>query len=124
MPVVDTDFLVALFREGDGLGTHAEELYQEYEGDLLAPPYVFLELLFVAIDYDMDPERVVANAMEIVECSHDDEVLLTAAHFVKELEMTPVDAVVAAFSEGRRVISSDAALDRAGVARIALERIG
>lgn len=122
MPVVDTDFLVALFREDDGLGEHAEELYREHEGDLVAPPYVFLELLFVAIDYDMDPERVVANGLELVECSHDDELLLRAAHFVKEMDMTPVDAVVAAFSDGRRVISSDEALDRADVDRIALER--
>ncbi|MBS1263596.1 MAG: hypothetical protein MAG715_00779 [Methanonatronarchaeales archaeon] len=124
MPVVDTDFLVALFREDDGLGEHAEELYREHEGNLVAPPYVLLELLFVSIDYSMDPERVVANALELVECSHDEGLLLKAAHFVKEMEMTPLDAVVAAFSDGRRVISSDSALDRAGVERIELKRRG
>lgn len=125
---VETDFLIALVKPDDWLRARTATTLEGDESvytSLLA----YLELLVEAyepgqgIDYDVP--RVVANLLEIVpiEPSDDEAVVLVAATFMDEHEVTPFDAFHAgiAVTNDGRIHSSDRIYDDLDLDRIPLE---
>lgn len=125
---VETDFLIALVKPDDWLNARAEATLAEDESvhtSLLA----YVELLVEAyepgqgIDYDVP--RVVANLLELVPIkpTADEDVVLAAATYLDEHDITPFDAFHAgiAITEGGRIHSSDRVYEALDIERIPLE---
>lgn len=117
---VDTDFLIALTRSDDRLHEEAEEKYERYENRLVAIPSVFLEYSLVTIDWIDDLQTVFANLLELVQYRGDEEVVLRAAYYMDEHELTPFDAFHCAEAHEHKIISSDQKFDKTLVDRIEL----
>ncbi len=117
---VDTDFLIALTHSDDRLHEEAEEKYERYENRLVATSSVFLEYSLVTIDWIDDLQTVFANLLELVQYRGDEEVVLRAAHYMDEHELTPFDAFHCAEVHEDKIISSDQKFDRTQVDRIEL----
>lgn len=106
-----TDFLLALIKGRDWLGEAAETIYREYREDLWTSQFTLIELLLVAYRENLDPERVVANAAELVEIRGDIETVVAAATYVEDHGFTPFDALHLVESKGDTIVSSDDAYD-------------
>lgn len=123
---VETDFLLALAKDNDWLQSEAEAVLAErnVETSLAA----FVELLMLGERYDYDRTRAVANLLELVELvpDRDRQVVLKAAGYQDEYDMTTFDAVHAAIAEtqGRPICSSDRAYDDLDLERVPLEPDG
>ena len=108
---VETDFLLALIKDEDWLGDAAETVYREQRGELWTSRFTLIELLLVAHREDLDAERVVANAIELVDVRDDVDTVLAAATHVTDHGLTPFDALHLVESDGATIVSSDAAYD-------------
>jgi len=116
----ETDFLLALIKVDDWLGESAEAVYREHRDELWTSQFTLIELLLVAYREDRDTERVVANAVELLEVRGDADTVLAAASYVEQEGLTPFDALHLVESDGDLIVSSDTAYD--GLAeRLALE---
>jgi len=116
----ETDFLLALIKVDDWLGESAEAVYREHRDELWTSQFTLIELLLVAYREDRDTERVVANAVELLEVRGDADTVLAAASYVEQEGLTPFDALHLVESDGDLTVSSDTAYD--GLAeRLALE---
>ena len=89
----EVDFLLALITDDDWLGESAEQVYRDHEDALWTSHYALLELLLVAYREDLNVERVVADASELLEVRGDADLVLAAASYVSEQGLTPFDAV-------------------------------
>lgn len=125
---VETDFLVALAKEDDGLQDAAVgslETHDDVHTSILS--YAELLVLFYDRDgssYDVDVPRAVTNLLELVPIEPDEheEAVLAAAAFLEEYDLTPFDALHAGMvstGEGR-VLSSEQAYDAIGLDRTPL----
>jgi hypothetical protein len=108
---VETDFLLALIKDENWLGTAAEAVYREYREDLWTSQFTLIELLIVAYREDRDTERVVANAATLVEVRGDVETVVAASTYVEDHGFTPFDALHLVESDGDTIVSSDDAYD-------------
>lgn len=119
---VETDFLLALAKDSDWLQTSAEAALDEHEVETSA--FSYLELLLARERYEFEYVPLVANLLELVDVSDDDErqVVLKATKYYEE-GMTPFDAFHAATAEtrGLDVLSSEGDYEDINVARIPLE---
>ena len=104
---VETDFLLALIKEDDWLGSSAEAIYDEHRAELWTSRFTLIELLLVAYREGLDTERVIANATELVEVRGETETVVAAASYVEEHEFTPFDALHLVESDGDTIVSSD-----------------
>lgn len=121
---VETDFLLALAKEDDWLGSTAERLLDERD-DLDTAVVPFLELLLISDRFEFDRRRAVADLLDLVpiEPPDDDQLVLRAATYQDEDGATAFDAFHAAIAEerGGRICSSDAVYDELDLDRIPLE---
>ncbi|WP_423999695.1 PIN domain-containing protein [Haloarcula salina] len=107
----ETDFLLALIKDEDWLGSAAESVYREHRDDLWTSQFTLIELLMVAYREDRNTERVVANAAGLVEVHGDVETVVAAATYVEDHGFTPFDALHLVESDGDTIVSSDDAYD-------------
>ena len=119
MVYADTDFFLALLKPNDWLKENARKLYEKYKGRITTSEATFLELLILSKRFNLDPLRLLAAVMAIIEEENED--YLRAAYYMKEHNLNPFDAVHAAKCGGV-IISSDKALDKLGIKRIKLEK--
>ncbi|MFB6158127.1 MAG: type II toxin-antitoxin system VapC family toxin [Candidatus Nanohalobium sp.] len=119
MVYVDTDFFVALTKEEDWLQKNALELYEEHRGSIQTSLPTFIELCFLAQDYDWELEKVVTNILEIAKIDFDEKVVYQAVEYIDQ-GLNVLDSFQLAKSEGE-IISSDKEFDETGVNRIKLE---
>lgn len=108
---VETDFLLALIKDGDWLGEAAGTVYRKYEDELWASQFTLIELMLVAYREGRDTERVVANAAALVDVRGDVDTVVGAATYVEDYGFTPFDAIHLVESDGDTVVSSDEAYD-------------
>ena len=122
MIYADTDFFLALLKPSDWLQRRARELAQEHEGDLWTSPVTIIELLLLAKRRELDPERLIVDALQIAQLQHSDaQVFLRAARYMREHRAGVFDAVHAGYCGDDEIISSDMIFDKIGLKRIALE---
>jgi len=107
----ETDFLLALIKEEDWLGSAAETVYRDHHEELWTSQFTLIELLMVAYREGLDTERVVANAAGLVEVRGDVDTVVTAATYVEDHGFTPFDALHLVESNGDTVVSSDGAYE-------------
>ena len=116
----ETDFMLALVKADDWLGESAEAVYRAHRDELWTSQFTLIELLLVAYREDRDTERVIANAVELLEVRGDVDTVLAAASYVEQEGLTPFDALHLVESDGDTIVSSDKSYD--GLAeRVALE---
>jgi predicted nucleic acid-binding protein len=120
MPYADTDFFLALAKEDDWLADQAAAILDEHRGDLRTGLPTFIELAYLADEYEIDLERATASILEIAETDVDGDVLFQACAN-KEAGLNVMDAFHAALARGQAVVSSDAAFEKIDLPRIALE---
>ncbi|MFC6875069.1 PIN domain-containing protein [Halobellus marinus] len=107
----ETDFLLALIKDEDWLGTAAETLYSEHDQDLWTSQFTLIELLLVAYREELDTERVVTNAANLVEVRGDEKTVVAASTYVEDHGFTPFDALHLVESDGDTIVSSDDAYE-------------
>lgn len=107
----ETDLLLALVKDDDWLGEAAEAVYEEHRDELWTSRFTLLEMLLVAYREDLDAERVVVNAAQLVEVRGDVETVVAAATHVEEAGLTPFDALHLVASDGDAIVTSDDAYD-------------
>lgn len=122
MVYADTDFFVALLKKRDWLKPEAKRLVRRYAGRIWTSPATLIELLLLSSELNIDPRRLVVDALQIAELRGGDfHPILIAAHYVKESDVNVFDALHAAFCGTDPIISSDKVFDRLGLERIPLE---
>ena len=107
----ETDFLLALIKDEDWLGSAAEAVYRDHRDELWTSQFALIELLMIAYRENRDTERVVANATELVEVRGDAETVVAAATYVEDHGFTPFDALHLVESDGDIIVSSDEAYE-------------
>lgn len=107
----ETDFLLALVKEDDWLQAAAGSVYEAHKGDLWTSEHALVELLLVAYREGMDTERVVADAIDLLEVRGDADRVLAATTYVEDHGFTPYDALHLAASVGDIIVSSDEAYE-------------
>jgi hypothetical protein len=85
----ETDFILALIKDEDWIGTPAETVYETHQDALWTCQFTLIELLLVAYREDRDTERVVTNAANLVEVRGDVETMLAAASYIEDHGFTP-----------------------------------
>jgi len=121
MPYADSDFFIALLKEGDWLGTKAESVFKRYKGRIWTSKWTMVEILMLSKEFSLDPENVVISIIQIADVEGGVEELMSAAHLIKEKGMKTFDALHAVSCKGDKMISSDSIFDKIGVERIKLE---
>ena len=126
---VETDFLTALLKDDDWLQDAAIRALEEHE-DIHTSILAYAEVLALFYDreaaaYDIDVPRAITNLLELVPIrpnTHED-VVLAAAAFIDEYDLTPFDALHAGFvtTTKTRVLSTEQDYDTVGLDRIPLE---
>ncbi len=126
---VETDFLTALVKDDDWLQDAAIRALEEHE-DIYTSILAYAEVLVLFYDreaaaYDIDAPRAITNLLELVPIrpnTHED-VVLAAAAFIDEYDLTPFDALHAGFvtTTKTRVLSTEQDYDTVGLDRIPLE---
>jgi len=107
----ETDFVLALIKDEDWLGTAAETVYETHQDALWTSQFTLIELLLVAYRENRDTERVVNNAADLVEVRGDVETVLAAASYIEDHGFTPFDALHLVESDGDTIVSSDDAYE-------------
>ncbi len=123
MIYADTDFFLALLNESDWLQTSAKRLLQIHKNKIWTSPITLIELLLVSAQYNIDPERLIADVLELAQIQGGEVTpILIAAHYIKNKGVGVFDSLHAAFCgvEGT-IISSDKVFDRLGLDRIPIE---
>lgn|GEM_PF-477156 len=128
---VETDFLAALVKGDDWLRDHAVEALETYD-DLYTSVLSYAELLVLfydraAAEYRIDLPRAVTDLVELVPIrpeSHED-VVLAAAAFIDEHQLTPFDALHAGFATAgdHRVLSTELDYETVGLDRVPLDQV-
>lgn len=119
MVYADTDFFVALVKEDDWLQDKALNIYKKYEGDIQTSLPTFIELSFLAQEYEWELETAVTNVLEIAETDFEESVIYQAIEYM-DRGLNVLDAFQLAKS-GDQIISSDKEFDGSEVQRIKLE---
>lgn len=120
MVYTDTDFFVALIKEDDWLQKNALGLYEEHRGSIQTSLPTFIELCFLAQDYDWELEKVVTNVLEIAETDFDQKVVYQAVEYMDQ-GLNVLDSFQLAKANGE-IISSDKGFDGTGAVRVKLEK--
>ena len=123
MIYADTDFFLALLKDSDWLKTSAKRLLQVHKNEIWSSPVTLIELLLVSVQFDIDPERLIAGVLELAQIQGGEvKPILIASHYIKNSGVGVFDSLHAAFCgvEGK-IISSDRVFDRLGLDRIPIE---
>jgi predicted nucleic acid-binding protein len=91
MIYADTDFFLALLKKDDWLKDRAEDIYRKNKRRIWTSPVTIIEMLLLAEEYKLDPERVVVDILEIAEVKGVDiNILLLASHLMKHKNLNPL----------------------------------
>ena len=121
IPYADTDFFLALLKSDDWLKESATRIYRRHRESIWTSGWAIAELLLVAEEFKMDPERLVADIFEIAAVRDaNKETLKGAAHLMKRHGMSTFDALHAASCGDDVIVSSDSVYDALGLPRIKL----
>jgi|APHM01.1.fsa_nt_gi hypothetical protein len=107
----ETDFILALIKDEDWLGTTAERVYETHQDELWTSQFTLIELLLVAYRENRDTEHVVTNAASLVDVRGDVETVLSAASYIEDHGFTPFDALHLVESNDDTIVSSDDAYE-------------
>jgi predicted nucleic acid-binding protein len=126
---VETDFLIALLKDGDWLEDSALQALEDHD-DIHTSILAYAEILVLFYDreqaeYEIDAPRAITNLLEVVPVrpeQHEDAIL-AATTFMDEYDLTPFDALHVGIvaTEGETVLSSEQDYDTAGLDRLPLE---
>ena len=98
MIYADTDFFLALMKESDWLQTSAKRLLQVHKDKLWTSPVTLIELLLVSAEFSIDPERLMADALELTHIQGGEvKPILITAHYIKSKGVGVFDSLHAAF---------------------------
>ena len=123
MIYADTDFFLALLKPTDWLKQRATRLLEKYSGQIRTSAATMTELLLLAAEYDLDPERLLVDSLGIAHLDGaEPNAFLLAAHYMKEKNVGVFDSLHAAHCGDSEMISSDKVFDRLGLKRIPLEQ--
>ncbi len=118
MPYADTDFFIALLKEGDWLASSAKKLYVIHKNNIYTSLATILELLLLSKKFNMPPEKLMSSVLEITKVpGYEPATILHAAHLMEEEGVGVFDSFHAAACGGE-IISSDHVYDRLGIVRI------
>ena len=122
MIYADTDFFLALLKDSDWLKTPALKLLDEHRGKLWTSPATMIELLLLAAEFNLDPHRLLVDALSLAELKGGEaDVFLAAAAYMQEHQSGVFDSLHAAYcGTGSKIISSDRVFDKLGLERIGL----
>ena len=105
----DTDFFLALLKPNDWLKDKAARRYKKHKPELVSSTVTLVELMYVAREKGIDPERLVVNAANLMafrELTLEDAI--RAAHYAsKNPDVGIMDCVHAACAREDVVLSSD-----------------
>lgn len=120
----DVDFWLGVLKDDDWLKTGADQLLNQYEGDLTVSLATFIELFLIEDRFDFDRERAVVAILELAQpdSTVDENVVFQASEYIGD-GLTVFDAFHAALA-GDAIISSDGAYDQLDLERVALEPDG
>ena len=126
MVYADTDFFLALMKKSDWLQEAAKRILEEYRDEIWTSPVTLLELLLLAEEYELDPERLLIDVLEIAKLEGGETgPFISAARYLKEHKTGVFDALHAAFCAAGgidcKIISSDKVFEKLGLERIPLE---
>lgn len=107
----ETDFLLALIKDEDWLGTAAETVYENHHDELWTSQFTLIELLMIAYRENRDAEAVIVDAAALVDVVGDVDTVVAAATYVEDHDFTPFDALHLVESDGDTIVSSDNAYD-------------
>ena len=118
MTYADTSFFISLMNPGDSLHAEAQKIYNKYKGSLETSLLTIAELLVGCEKRGLDPEIVVSSLFQLTHIPDITlEQALRAAHYVKEKNLSAIDALHASLSNFE-IISSDKDFDKIDVDRI------
>ena len=118
MVYADTSFFISLINPDDSLHAEAQKLHNKYKGSLETSLLTIAELLVGCEKRDLDPEIMVSSIYQLTYVSGITlEQALRAAHYMKEKNLSAIDALHASLSNFE-IISSDKDFDKIGVDRI------
>lgn len=98
------------------------QLYKQYKGQLWTSPATLIELLLLAAEFKMDPQRLLVDVMALAELrGGEPDAFLMAASYMMAEGSHVFDSLHAAFcGTDCQMISSDKVFDRLGLNRIPL----
>ena len=67
MTYANTDFFVALMKKTDWLHDNARVLLKRHRGTIWTSSVTLIELMLVAHEFNLDPERLLIDVLEIAE---------------------------------------------------------
>ena len=118
MVYADTNFFIALIDPNDALHQTAKKIYNTSKKQIETSLLAIAEIFSGCEQHGMDPEVIAENIFEIARISGiSREQAITAAHYMKNYKLRPVDALHCALA-GREIISADKDMDRIGIKRI------
>ena len=123
MIYADTDFFLALMKKSDWLKEPARRLLKQHKGQIWTSSITLIELLLVAEECEIDPERLLIDVMKICKVQDGESAkFIEAARLVRDERVGVFDSLHSAFcGKEERIISSDKVFDRLGLDRIPLE---
>jgi len=114
----DTSFFISFMNADDPLHAEAHKIHNKYKGSLETSLLTIAELLSGGEKRGLDPEIVVSSIFRIANISGITlEQALRAAHYMKEKNLSAIDALHASLSNFE-IISSDKDFDKVDVDRI------
>ena len=120
----ETDFFLALLKEGDWLKRNAERIYEKHKDEIWTSTHTLMELILLAYRDGKDPLEMVEGASNLVEVREPKigvNGYLSACYVMKKYGVTPFDALHAIYCDGDEIISSDKKYDEIGLKRVKLE---
>ena len=106
MIYADSDFFLALLMGSDRLKASTKRLLDKHRGALWTSPITLIELLRVAEEYGLDPERLLVDVLEIARfVGGEARYFLIASNCIKHCQIGVSDALHAAYCEDSRIIS-------------------
>ncbi len=118
MVYADTNFFISLMNSDDSLHAEAQKLHNKYKGNLETSLLTIAEMLIGCEKRNLDTEIIVSSVFQIANVFGITlEQALRAAHYMKEKNLSAIDALHASLSEFE-IISSDKDFDKVDVNRI------
>ena len=118
MVYADTSFFISLTNSEDSLHAEAQKLHNKYKGSLETSLLTIAEMLIGCDKRSLDPEIIASSIFRLAVVSGITlEQALRAAHYMKEKNLSAIDALHASLSEFE-IISSYKDFDKIDVNRI------
>ena len=86
-------------------------MYRDHRDEPWTSRFTFVEPLLVAYREDRNAERVVTNAVELVDVRGDTDAIVAAATHVEDHGFTTFDAIHLVESEGDTIVTGDGTYD-------------